>query len=75
MRHLDPSIRVYGRPFHPDASVYEGREGFLRFSETDWEAFEEVVYEPEDFVPSGPYVVVQIKQVAAAFVARAGQAE
>jgi ketosteroid isomerase-like protein len=62
MRHLDPSIRVYGRPFHPDASVYEGREGFLRFSETDWEAFEEVVYEPQEFVPSGPYVVVQIKQ-------------
>jgi ketosteroid isomerase-like protein len=62
MRHLDPLIRVYGRPFHPDASVYEGREGFLRFSETDWEAFEEVVYEPQDFVPSGSYVVVQIKQ-------------
>lgn len=62
MGHLDPSIRAYGRPFHPDASVYEGREGFLRFSETDWEAFEEVAYEPQDFVPSGPYVVVQIKQ-------------
>src|SRR4051812_48114139 len=41
VRHLDPSVRVYGRPFHPGASVYEGREGFLRFSETDWEAFEE----------------------------------
>jgi hypothetical protein len=26
VRHLDPSIRVYGRPFHPDASVYEGRD-------------------------------------------------
>jgi ketosteroid isomerase-like protein len=62
LRHLDPSIRVYGRPLHPDASVYEGREGFLRFAETDWEAFEEVAYEPQDFTPSGPYVVVQIKQ-------------
>ena len=62
VRHLDPSIRVYGRPLHPDASIYEGREGFLRFSETDWEAFEEVVYEPQEFVPSGPYVVVEIKQ-------------
>jgi ketosteroid isomerase-like protein len=62
VRHLDPAIRVYDRPFHPDASVYEGREGFLRFSESDWEAFEEVVYEPQDFVANGSYVVVPIKQ-------------
>jgi ketosteroid isomerase-like protein len=59
---LDSSIRVYGRPSHPDASVYEGPEGFLRFSETDWEAFEDVVYEPQDFVAKGAYVVVPIKQ-------------
>jgi ketosteroid isomerase-like protein len=59
---LDPSIRVYDRPSHPDASVYEGREGFLRFNETDREAFEEVVYEPQDFLDHGAYVVVPIKQ-------------
>jgi ketosteroid isomerase-like protein len=59
---LDPSIRIYARPVHPDASVYEGREGFLRFSETDWQAFEDVVYEPQDFLVNGPYVVVPIKQ-------------
>ena len=59
---LDPSIRIYDRPFHPDASVYEGPEGFLRFSETDWEAFEQVVYEPQDFIVNGAYVVVPIKQ-------------
>jgi ketosteroid isomerase-like protein len=62
VRHLDPSIRVYARPLHPDASVYEGWEGFLRFSQTDWEAFEEVAYEPQDFLANGPYVVVPIKQ-------------
>jgi ketosteroid isomerase-like protein len=59
---LDPSIQVFARPFHPDASVYEGREGFMRFSETDWEAFEDVVYQPRDFLVNGPYVVVPIKQ-------------
>jgi hypothetical protein len=59
---LDPSIRIYARPLHPDASVYEGPEGFLRFSETDWEAFEDVVYEPQDFLVNGPYVVVPIRQ-------------
>jgi SnoaL-like protein len=52
--HLDPCIRIYDRPFHPDASVYEGTEGFLRFSQTDWEAFDEVAYEPQDFVANGP---------------------
>jgi ketosteroid isomerase-like protein len=62
MRNLAPSIRVYDRPSHPDASVHEGREGFLRFNETDREAFEEVVYEPQDFLANGPYVVVPIKQ-------------
>lgn len=62
LRDIDPSIRVYDRPSHPDVSVYEGREGFLRFSETDWEAFDEVVYEPEDFRARGPYVIVPVKQ-------------
>jgi exosome complex RNA-binding protein Rrp4 len=38
------------------------KPGFLRFSETDWEAFEEVVYEPQDFLANGPCVVVPIKQ-------------
>jgi ketosteroid isomerase-like protein len=60
--HLDPSIRVYDRPVHPEASVYEGPEGFLRFAETDWDAFDEVIYEPQDFVDRGPYVVVPIMQ-------------
>jgi ketosteroid isomerase-like protein len=62
LEHLDPAVRVYDRPVHPEASVYEGPEGFLRFAETDWEAFDEVTYEPQDFVASGPYVIVPIKQ-------------
>jgi ketosteroid isomerase-like protein len=62
LAHLDPAMRVYDRPVHPEASVYEGREGFLRFAETDWEAFDEVTYDPQDFVASGPYVIVPIKQ-------------
>jgi ketosteroid isomerase-like protein len=60
--HLDAAIRVYDRSVHPEASVWEGRQGFLRFAETDWEAFEEVTYEPQDFVARGAYVVVPIKQ-------------
>jgi ketosteroid isomerase-like protein len=60
--HLDPSMRVHDRPLHPEASVYEGPEGFLRFTQTDWAAFDEVTYEPQEFLVRGPYVVVPIKQ-------------
>jgi ketosteroid isomerase-like protein len=60
--HLDPAMRVYDRPLHPEASVYEGVEGFLRFALTDWAAFDEVSYEPQDFLARGAYVVVPIKQ-------------
>lgn len=62
LSHLDPAMRVYDRPHHPEASVYEGPEGFLRFAATDWAAFEEVTYEPQAFDARGPYVVVPIKQ-------------
>ena len=62
LTHLDPSITVYDRPVHPEASVYEGIEGFMRFAESDWAAFDEVVYEPQDFVASGEYVIVPIRQ-------------
>jgi len=60
--HLDPAIRVYDRPVHPEASVYEGPEGFLRFAQTDWVAFDEVAYEPQEFLARGEYVVVPIRQ-------------
>jgi ketosteroid isomerase-like protein len=62
LTHVDPAMRVYDRSAHPEASVYEGHEGFLRFAESDWDAFEEVTYEPQDFSDKGAYVVVPIKQ-------------
>lgn len=60
--HLDPSVKVHDRPLHPEASVYEGPEGFLRFAETDWAAFDEVTYKPQEFLARGTYVVVPIRQ-------------
>lgn len=62
LSNVDPAMRVYDRPHHPDASIYEGREGFLRFAETDWDAFDEVTYEPQDFVARGEYIIVPIRQ-------------
>jgi ketosteroid isomerase-like protein len=61
--HADPSMTVHNRREHPEASVYyEGQEGFLRFTRTDWAAFDEVSYEPREFVVRGDYVVVAITQ-------------
>jgi ketosteroid isomerase-like protein len=60
--HVDPSVTIHDRPEHPEASVYEGREGFLRFARTDWIAFDEVSYEPQEFIERGPYVIVPITQ-------------
>ena len=62
LARIDSAMTVYDRPHHPDASVYEGREGFLRFADSDWAAFDEVIYEPQDFVASGDYVIVPIRQ-------------
>jgi Xaa-Pro dipeptidase len=62
LSHLDLSIRVYDRPVHPEVSLYEGHEGFVRFAETDWDSFDEVIYEPQEFVEREPYVIVPIRQ-------------
>jgi ketosteroid isomerase-like protein len=59
---VDSAMTVYDRAHHPEASVYEGAEGFLRFAETDWVAFDEVSYEPQAFEARGPYVIVPIVQ-------------
>jgi ketosteroid isomerase-like protein len=62
LAQVDPAMRVHHRAHHPEASVYEGREGFLRFTQTDWAVFDEVTYEPQEFVAMGEYVVVPIIQ-------------
>jgi uncharacterized protein len=58
----DPSIRCFDRPGRPGASVYTGHEGLLKFAESDSEVFENVRYEPSDFIATGDYVVVRIRQ-------------
>jgi ketosteroid isomerase-like protein len=62
LAHVDDAVRIHARPHHPDVSVYQGHEGFTRFTDSDWEAFEEVTYEPEEFIEKGPYVIVPIRQ-------------
>lgn len=59
---VDPNIRFFDRPSRPGATVYVGREGLLRFGESDSEVFSDVRYEPVEFVDLGEYVVVRIRQ-------------
>jgi ketosteroid isomerase-like protein len=62
LSYVDPAMTIYDRAHHPEASVYNGRDGFLRFAETDWAAFDEVSYEPQEFEARGAYVIVPIVQ-------------
>jgi ketosteroid isomerase-like protein len=59
---VDPAIRFYDRPNRPGATVYVGREGLLRFGESDREVFDDVRYEPVEFIDAGEYVLVRNRQ-------------
>jgi ketosteroid isomerase-like protein len=59
---VDPDIRFFDRPNRPGASVYVGREGLLRFGDSDSEVFSNFRYEPVEFVDMGEHVVVRIRQ-------------
>jgi ketosteroid isomerase-like protein len=58
----DARIRCFDRPDRPGATVYTGYEGLLKFAESDREVFENVRYEPADFIGAGDHVVVRIRQ-------------
>jgi ketosteroid isomerase-like protein len=62
LSRVDPAIRCYDRPARPDPSVYLGHEGLARFMDTDREVFDEIRYEPREFIEAGPYVIVPITQ-------------
>jgi ketosteroid isomerase-like protein len=59
---VDPGIRFYDRPNRPGATVYEGREGLLRFAQSDQEVFDNMHYEPVEFIDAGEYVLVRNRQ-------------
>jgi uncharacterized protein len=58
----DPEITCYDRPDRPGAGVYTGHDGLLEFRESDRDVFENVRYEPCDFIDAGNHVVVRIRQ-------------
>lgn len=58
----DPAIMCYDRPNRPGATVYTGHDGLILFAKSDFDAFEDVRYDPREFIHVGDYVVVPIRQ-------------
>jgi ketosteroid isomerase-like protein len=58
----DPEIRLYTRASHPDATVFLGHDGLLKILELDSAIFEEIRYEPHEFVELGDHVLVPVHQ-------------
>ena len=63
---LDPEIEVHDVPGLPDASIYHGHQGWLDQIEKFRDAFDEITYEPLEFIDAGDKVlgVISAKGVA-----------
>jgi ketosteroid isomerase-like protein len=60
-RWCDPEIVLKPSGLFPDSSGMRGREGMLRFLQTQAEAFELFVVEPLEFIDAGDRVVVPVR--------------
>jgi ketosteroid isomerase-like protein len=58
----DSSITCHDRPDRPGRRVYTGHAGLLEFTESDRDVFDNVRYEPSDFIAVGDHVVVPLRQ-------------
>ncbi|MGK2741221.1 nuclear transport factor 2 family protein [Tepidicaulis sp. LMO-SS28] len=54
----EPRIEFYGPPVIPYADTYEGLEACRRFFETVLSSVDIHIFEPEEFIASGPKVIV-----------------
>jgi ketosteroid isomerase-like protein len=60
---LDPEVEIYDHDI-PDAGVYRGHAGFLKWVE-DWsEAWEEFTMEPQRWIDAGDQVVLVLQMTA-----------
>lgn len=52
-----PEIEWISREDEPDADIYHGRTGIERLA-LRWRAFDNLTFEPEDFIDEGEHVIV-----------------
>jgi ketosteroid isomerase-like protein len=48
----------WSRSLAPNRGVYRGPEGFMEFVNEQWDMFNEIRLEPDEFIPRGNHVVV-----------------
>lgn len=61
---LAPQIEVSERQTLLDRETYHGIGGFVRFFAVNMEAFEQLTFEPEEFIDAGDDVIVMLRQRA-----------
>jgi uncharacterized protein len=58
---LHPEIEIHDRPEAPDARSYHGHEGVLTALSLNFDAFDDMRFEPEEFIGTGDEVVVILR--------------
>jgi ketosteroid isomerase-like protein len=58
---MDPQIEIHDRPEAPDARSYHGHEGVLTALGLNLETFEELRFEPEQFIADDDQIVVIVR--------------
>jgi len=56
-----PDVRLDEVAEVPDADTYEGVDGIKRWVRAGLEAFTDVQWEPREFTPRGPHVLVDVR--------------
>jgi ketosteroid isomerase-like protein len=60
---IDPSVVIRESEVVPDAETYRGHDGMRRFLGTLFETFDDLRYEPKEFVDLGDGVLVGVRTV------------
>jgi ketosteroid isomerase-like protein len=58
---LDPDFESYDPPGVPDPRIYRGREGFLENLQNLSQAFDDLRWQPEDFIDAGDTIIVEAR--------------
>jgi len=62
VERLAPEIQVHERGSSPDRETYHGRGGIRELFEATAEAFDELRFEPEEFIDIGDHTLVLVRQ-------------
>ena len=58
---IDPEVEVRDRPEAPDPQTYHGYDGVRTAVQSTFDTFDQVEFEPEQFVEAGDHIVVVIR--------------